>query len=229
MIKMRFFFKQNIPILLFAVLTVSILIAGCLGDGDSEEKEPEFGKYDSFDWPDANADAEPKSSMEMISLLMEHMEEISPGGRITALGATGATGTGLDRETGKCPAWQFYLLRYEGSQSLSMVINIAEFGWTIVSEEHEVVDIYKEWEISNVMYDSTDIISIASANSTVADWMSDHPNYSLDIQSYHGPPLGSDEESYIMIYTGGSDTLNVYIHGKVGNIIEIDDPNDWSW
>jgi hypothetical protein len=230
--KMRIQYKQNMSIFLLAILAISMLIAGCLGDGESEddeEEKTEFKEYDMFDWSDANENAGYKSSLEIIQILMEHIDDISPGGRITAFGATGATGTGLDRETGKCPAWQFYLLRYEGNQSLSMVINIAEYGWTIVNAEHEVADIYKEWEYSKVTVDSPALITIAGADTTVSDWITNHPNYSLDIQSYHGPPIDSDEESYLLIYTGGADKLNVYISGEDGSLIEVKDPNDVSW
>jgi hypothetical protein len=223
--------KQNMSFFSIVIMTISILISGCLGNGGSEqdedEEKTEFKEYDIFDWSDANENAGYKSTLEIIQILMAHIDDISPGGRITAFGATGATGTGLDRETGKCPAWQFYLLRYEGDQSLSKVINIAEYGWTVVNAEHEVADIYDEWEYSKVTVDSPALITIASTDSTVSSWISNHPNYGLDIQSYHGPPIDSEEESYLLKYKGGADELYVYISGIDGGIIEVEDPNDW--
>lgn len=222
--------KKNF-LMCFSTITILgiLIIAGCMDEKDTKEESVEFGEQDLMTWKDVNENAQYMSSKEIIDILIAHMGEICLGGQITAFTSTGATGKGLDKETGKSPAWQFYLLRYDGTQAKSTVINIAENGWTIVSAEHDVADIYDEWEYYKAEIDSSELPAIANANATVSDWISTHANYQLEIQSYHGPPIDSTLESYIMKFTSGDDELNVYVFATDGTIIEVEDPNDWSW
>jgi len=205
-----------------------LILSGCLSDIGDEEK-PEFGKQDLWDWTHINSDAREISVFEAIDILLNHINEIYPGGNITDFGATESTGKGSNRETGKCQGWQFYLLRYVGGHSKSRIVNIAEFGWAEVIAEHDVADIYPEWKYENATIDSTSLPSIAMDHDDVKSFVNDHPDYVMDIQSYHGPPIESDEESYLVMYTGGDDELNVYISAQDGRIIEVKNPNDWSW
>lgn len=200
------------------------------GERDDDDKPDNitFREYDLSDWSENNEDAAPLSALEMCDLLNSHMDEISPGGRITAFTTGGFTGTGLDSNTGKCPGWQVYVLRPEGGEFMSKTINIAENGWTIVYDDHKVME-YPEWDHDSTTIDTTDLKDIVEANETAVDWFAENPNAKLTIQSYHGPPIDSEETSYILKYKAGENELNIYISAEDGRIIEIEDPNDWGW
>jgi len=167
------------------------------GNGGENGDDISFREYDVTDFTDYNEDAEALSALEMCELLETHMEEISAGGEITAFTTGGYTGTGINKTTGRCPGWQVHLQREEGGTTYSKVINIAENGWCIVRDDQEVMA-YQSWDPDNATVDSTDLIPKAKSNQTTSEWLDEHPNAKLTIQSYHGPPLDSDEESYVM-------------------------------
>ncbi len=192
------------------------------GDNNNNPNEMTFREYDITDWSDNNEDATPLSALEMCDLITSHMSEISPGGRITAFTSGGFTGTGLDKDTGKCPGWQVYILRPEGEEFMSKTVNIAENGWAIVNDDHKVME-YPEWDPDSAKIDSTDLIAKVSSNVTAGSWLADHPNAKLTIQSYHGPPIDSEEVSYLLKYEAGEDELDVFISAVDGRVIEVDD------
>ena len=198
------------------------------GNGDENGDEVSFRQYDVTDFTEYNEDAKALSALEMCELLQTNMGDIIPGGEITAFTTGGYTGTGIDKTTGKCPGWQVYVQRVEEGTTYSTVIHIAENGWCIAMDEHQVMA-YPVWDPDNATVDSTDLISKATSNQTTSEWLDEHPNAKLTIQSYHGPPLDSDEESYVMMYKSGEDEWNVYISAVDGRIIESKDPNEWSW
>ncbi len=198
------------------------------GSRESTEEEKTFREYDVTDWSENMEDSPPISALEMYSLVNSHMDEISPGGSITAFTSGGYTGIGLDKDTGKCPGWQVHVKRMDGGDCVRKIINIAEGGWCIIMDDSKVME-YPSWNGANASFDSSDLIDDVKGNATVADWFSSHSNYKLTIQSYHGPPIESDEESYLFQYESGEDTLNVYASAVDGRIIEVKDPSAWSW
>ena len=207
-----------------AYVDVEIFFSKSGGVGNNDEPyEFTFREYDITDWSESNEDATPLSALEMCDLVTSYMEDISPGGRITAFTSGGFTGTGLDKDTGKCPGWQVYVLRSEDGEFVSKTINIAENGWAIVYDDHTVME-YPEWDPDPALIDSTDLPAKALANDTAGDWLAEHPNAKLTIQSYHGPPIDSEEGSYILKYEAGEDALDVFISAVDGRVIEVDDP-----
>ena len=206
-----------------AYVDVEIFFSKSGGVGNNDEPyEFTFREYDITDWSENNEDATPLSALEMCDLVTSHMGDISPGGRITAFTSGGFTGTGLDKDTGKCPGWQVYVLRSEDGEFVSKTINIAENGWAIVYDDHTVME-YPEWDPDPALVDSTDLPAKALANETAGVWLAEHPNAKLTIQSYHGPPIDSEEGSYILKYEAGEDALDVFISAVDGRVIEVDD------
>jgi len=197
------------------------------GDGGDENDRNAFREYDVTDWTEYNEDAGPLSVLEMCDLLTSHMDEISAGGKITAFTSGGFTGTDISKTTGKCPGWQVYIQRTDDNTTYSKIINIAENGWCIVMDDHQVMG-YPVWDPNDARVDTPAIMKTAGSNETLSNWIVEHPNYRFTIQSYHGPPLDSDEESYLLMYKSGDDELDVFISAVDGRIMDVKDPNDWS-
>ena len=147
------------------------------------------------------------------------MNEISPGGSITAFTSGGFSQESFIRNSGKSPTWQVYVQRSEGGRNLRKIINVDGNGWAIVMDDSEVME-YPVWDPSAATIDTIDISERLSSGEISDEWLSQHPNAKLKVQSYHGPPTDSEEISYLLWYTDGDENLKIFISAVDGRVIE---------
>jgi hypothetical protein len=195
------------------------------GEGESEaesESESEgegFKLYeDSFDWFDANVDSKPLTGLDAITLAVNNLDMVAPGGTYILSSSTDLDGTGADITIGKAVAWQMHFHKTEGEEVMNRIVNIAEKGSMIVKDWYQSSDI-DAWDYSSAKIDTDELPGILETHQDTTDWLSNHDDATLDIQTSSGPFGGPKELSWIMWYKSGSDSHQVYISAIDGEIL----------
>ncbi|MCK5561909.1 MAG: hypothetical protein KAJ51_15020 [Thermoplasmata archaeon] len=191
------------------------------GEGESESEGEGFQLYeDGFDWRDANENSKPMTGLEVIELAMANIEILAPGTHLGVMSSTEFKGEGANITTGKAIAWQFYLFKTVNDTYMDIIINVAENGGYIVKDYKESVDDYN-WDYKSAVIDTDDLPGILADHQETQDWLADHPDATLDIQTSSGIPFfGEKELSWLMWYQDGSDMHQVHISALDGHILE---------
>ena len=203
------------------------LLCGCTGDDNGDDdgngnggNGGGFKTYeDTSDWLDANDNSKAISGLDAITLAVNNLDKVAPGGTYILSSSTDFDGSGADRSTGKAVAWQMHFHKNEGDKVMNRIVNIAENGCLIVKDWYQSSDI-DAWDYASATKDTDDLPGILSSHQDTADWLAAHPSATLDIQTSSGPFGGPKELSWLMWYKDGAESHQVYISALDAEILE---------
>lgn len=159
------------------------------------------------------------TGLEIIELAMANIDILAPGSDIQAMTSTEFKSEIADMSTGKAVAWQFYFYKPSGDKYISRIVNVAENGGYIVRDDHEVVG-DDPWDYESANIDTDALPGIIATHQETQDWLNDHPNVTLDIQTSSGPLFGTEELSWLLWYKTESESHQVHISALDGHILE---------
>jgi hypothetical protein len=190
------------------------------GNGDGNGNGGGFKIYEfTSDWTDANENANPLTGLEAITLAVDNINVVAPGGTYILSTSTELGGTGADKATGKAVAWQMYFHKSEGGSVMNRIVNIAPKGAVVVKDYYESSGM-DAWDYASAVIDTDELPAIATGHHETVDWLAAHTGAVVDIQTSSGPFGGPDETSWLLWYKDGSDSHQVYISANDGQILE---------
>ncbi len=219
--------RNKLLVLIGILVMIVASMLGCFEEDDKDEKKEGdggegegFKMYeDTFDWDEANGNSNPLTGLEAIQLAVDNIDIVAPGAQFILTSSTEVASQGADKTSGKAKGWQMHFHKTSEGKVMNRIVNIAEKGCAIVKDYYESSTI-DQWKYADATIDTDDVPGLLSSHEETSNWLSSHPEATVDIQTSSGPFGGPDELSWLMWYKDGSDSHQVHISAIDGEIVE---------